>query len=92
MIAVLDETPRVTEAAEKLGITPSALSHRIREVERRLDVPLFLRVNKRLQPTPAVNYLAQVAHRLLADQVRAEEDVRKMARRLLPSYMKAVST
>jgi len=80
MIAVLSETPRVTDAAEKLGITPSALSHRIREAERRLEVPLFMRVHKRLQPTPAVDYLAQVARRMLADQVRAEEDVRKMAR------------
>jgi|LWDU01.1.fsa_nt_gi LysR family transcriptional regulator, regulator for metE and metH len=80
MIAVLSETPRVTDAAEKLGITPSALSHRIREVERRLEVPLFMRVHKRLQSTPAVEYLAQVARRLLADQVRAEDDVRKMAR------------
>ena len=80
MIAVLSDTPRVTDAAEKLGITPSALSHRIREVERRLEVPLFMRVHKRLQPTPAVDYLAQVAKRLLADLVRTEEDVRKMAR------------
>lgn len=80
MIAVLAEVPRVTDAAQKLGITPSALSHRIREVERRLEVPLFLRIRKRLQPTPAVNYLAQVASRLIAEQVRAEEDVRKMAR------------
>ncbi len=80
MIAVLAEVPRVTEAAQRLGITPSALSHRIREVERRLDVPLFLRIRKRLQPTPAVNYLAQVARRLIAEQVRAEEDVRRMAR------------
>ena len=79
MIAVLADTPRVTDAAEKLGITPSALSHRIREVERRLEVPLFMRVHKRLQPTPAVEYLAQVSRRLLADLVRAEEDVRKMA-------------
>lgn len=80
MIAELAATPRVTDAAEKLGITPSALSHRIREVERRLEVPLFLRVRKRLQPTPAVEYLAQVAARLLADLARAEDDVRKMAR------------
>ncbi len=79
MIAALSETPRVTEAAEKLRITPSALSHRIREVERRLEVPLFLRVNKRLRPTPAADYLAQVARRLLADMARAEDDVRKMA-------------
>jgi LysR family transcriptional regulator for metE and metH len=80
MIAVLADTPRVTDAAEKLGITPSALSHRIREAERRLEVPLFMRVHKRLQATPAVEYLAQVARRLLADQLRAEDDVRKMAR------------
>jgi len=79
MIAVLADTPRVTDAAEKLGITPSALSHRIREVERRLEVPLFMRVHKRLQPTPAVEYLAQVSKRLLADLIRTEEDVRKMA-------------
>ncbi len=79
MIAALVENPRVTEAAEKLRITSSALSHRLREVERRLDVPLFLRVNKRLRPTPAADYLAQVAQRLLADLTRAEDDVRKMA-------------
>ena len=79
MIAALAETPRVTEAAERLRITPSALSHRLREVERRLDVPLFLRVHKRLRPTPAADYLAQVAGRLLADLARTEDDVRKMA-------------
>lgn len=76
---MLSETPRVTEAAEKLRITPSALSHRIREVERRLEVPLFMRVHKRLRPTPAADYLAQVAQRLLADMARAEDDVRRMA-------------
>lgn len=80
MMVALDETPRVTEAAEALRITPSALSHRLREVERRLDMPLFMRVHKRLRPTPAADYLAQVARRLLADMARAEEDVRKMAR------------
>ncbi len=79
MIATLAETPRVTEAAEKLRITSSALSHRLREVERRLEVPLFMRVHKRLRPTPAADYLAQVATRLLADLARAEDDVRKMA-------------
>jgi len=80
MIATLAETPRVTEAAERLRITPSALSHRISEVERRLEVPLFNRVNRRLRPTPAADYLAQVASRLLVDMARAEDDVRRMAR------------
>lgn len=79
MIATLADIPRVTEAAEVLRITPSALSHRIREVERRLEMPLFMRVHKRLRPTPAADYLAQVAKRLLLDLARAEDDVRKMA-------------
>ena len=80
MIVALADTPRVTEAAEKLRITPSALSHRLREVERRLEMPLFMRVHKRLRPTPAADYLAQIAKRLLAELSRAEEDVRKMTR------------
>lgn len=80
MIAMLAETPRVTDAAERLGITPSALSHRIREAERRLDVALFTRVHKRLRATPAAEHLAKVAEKLLADQTRAEADARRMNR------------
>ncbi len=78
MIATLATTPRVTDAAERLGITPSALSHRIREAERRLGVPLFSRSHKRLRMTAAAEYLAQVAERLLSDLVRAERDAERM--------------
>ena len=78
MIAALSDTPRVTDAATRLGITPSALSHRIREAERRLGVPLFTRVHKRLRMTPAAEYLAQVAERMLAELSRAEDDARRM--------------
>ncbi len=80
MIAMLADKPRVTDAAERLGITPSALSHRIREAERRLGVPLFARTNKRLRMTPAAEYLARVADQLLANLARAEDDVRRMNR------------
>lgn len=78
MIAMLAKTPRVTDAAEQLGITPSALSHRIREAERRLGVPLFNRSSKRLRMTAAAKHLAQVAERLIADLVRAEHDAERM--------------
>ncbi len=80
MIAVLVQAPRVTDAADRMGITASALSHRIREAERRLGVPLFTRRNKRLRMTPAAEHLAQVAERLLADLARAEDDIRRMNR------------
>lgn len=80
MIATLAKTQRVTDAAEQLGITPSALSHRIREAERRLGVPLFSRSHKRLRMTAAAEYLAQVAERVIADLVRAEQDAERMGR------------
>ncbi|KIC21311.1 LysR family transcriptional regulator [Leisingera sp. ANG-Vp] len=78
LIQAIIETGRITDAAEKLGVTPSALSHRLREAERRLDVPLFTRMHKRLRVTPAAEYLAVVAERILSDLSRAEEDVRRM--------------
>lgn len=80
MIATLAKTQRVTDAAEQLGITPSALSHRIREAERRLGVPLFSRSHKRLRMTAAAEYLAQVAERMVAELVRAEQDAERMGR------------
>ncbi|PVH28041.1 LysR family transcriptional regulator [Pararhodobacter oceanensis] len=78
LIQAIIETGRITDAADKLGVTPSALSHRLREAERRLDVPLFTRMHKRLRKTPAAEYMAVVAERVLADLSRAEEDVRRM--------------
>ena len=78
LIQAIVETGRITDAAEKLGVTPSALSHRLREAERRLDVPLFTRMHKRLRVTPAAEYMAVVAERILTDLSRAEEDVRRM--------------
>ncbi|WP_305985729.1 LysR family transcriptional regulator [Roseibium sp. MMSF_3544] len=78
LIQAIIETGRITDAAEKLGVTPSALSHRLREAERRLDVPLFTRMHKRLRKTPAAEHMAVVAERILSDLSRAEQDVRRM--------------
>ena len=61
LIQAVIETGRITDAAKKLGVTPSALSHRLREAERRLDVPLFTRMHKKLRRTPAADYMAVVA-------------------------------
>ncbi|WP_162933064.1 LysR family transcriptional regulator [Roseovarius sp. EL26] len=80
MIRAIAEHGRVTDAAEALGVTPSALSHRIKEAERRLDVVLFTRMHKRLRMTPAADYLAETADRILSEMDRAEQDVRRMDR------------
>lgn len=80
MIRAIAQHGRVTDAAEALGVTSSALSHRIKEAERRLDVILFTRIHKRLRMTPAAEYLADMADRVLNEMDRAEQDVRRMDR------------
>lgn len=52
-------------AAEELGLTHGAISHRIRELEERLGAPLFQRQGRIMAPTPeAVTLLAQVRQTL----------------------------
>ena len=80
MIRAIAEHGRVSDAAEALGVTSSALSHRIKEAERRLGVVLFTRIHKRLRMTPAAEYLAETADRVLSEMGRAERDVQRMDR------------
>ena len=55
----------VTLAAEELSVTPSAVSHRIRQLESQLGVKLFLRSDFSLSGA-GVAYLAQVRQALKA--------------------------
>lgn len=64
----------VTGAAEALGLTQSALSHQLREAERRLDASLFRRIGKHLRPTPAGERIAGAAEAHLPALAAAEAD------------------
>lgn len=66
----------VTRAGARLHLTQSALSHRLRAAESRLGTPLFLRVGKKMIPTPAGERVLDVARRVLDDLERTENDVR----------------
>lgn len=77
-IRAIDHHGRLGDAAAALNVTPSALSHRIREAERRLGISLYVRAHRRLEPTAAAAYLAQTTARALDDISRAEVDARRM--------------
>ena len=49
----------VTQAAEELHVTPSAVSHRVKQLEQILGTPLFARADFSLTPE-GVEYLAHV--------------------------------
>jgi len=69
----------VAAAASELNVTSSAVSQSIRLLEKELKTQLFLRIGKRLEPTPfvtelclAVNqFLGQLDHVLEGDQIKA---------------------
>jgi LysR family transcriptional regulator for metE and metH len=75
MLVALSETGSVTQAAQRLGITQSAVTHRIAEAQRRLGVMLVKRVGRRVSLTPAAERLHAVALRTLGEIERTEQDV-----------------
>jgi DNA-binding transcriptional LysR family regulator len=60
-----------TKAADRLGITPSALSHTIRALEERLGVRLLARTTRNVAPTEAGERLMRSIAPLF-DQITAE--------------------
>ncbi len=64
MIA-LQEKGTLTEAADALYLTQSALSHQIRYLEKKLNVKLWQRCGRRLRLTPAGELLLQTAQQVV---------------------------
>lgn len=75
LLVALDRHGTVTAAARELGLTQPALSHQIREAERRAGVPLFRRVKKRLLFTWQGQELLASARLVIAELERAEGDL-----------------
>lgn len=68
-----------TAAADRLGFTQPTLSEQVRQLERALKTPLFLRRGRRIVPTPAADTLRPHAERTLAAAEEAERAVRSTA-------------
>jgi LysR family transcriptional regulator, regulator for metE and metH len=75
MLAAIDRHGSLTRAAQSLGITQSALSHHIKEAERRTAVAIFHRVGKRLRFSAIGEELLEAARTILAEVDRVEADL-----------------
>ncbi|HAP61041.1 MAG TPA: SAM-dependent methyltransferase, partial [Cytophagales bacterium] len=53
LIDAIGKEGSLQKAAEILHLTPSALSHQLKELEAQLGTPVFYRTHNRLQFTPA---------------------------------------
>ena len=75
MLVAIDRHGSLTRAAQALGITQSALSHHIKETERRTAVEIFHRVGKRLHLTGIGEELLQAAKAITGEVDRIEADL-----------------
>jgi LysR family transcriptional regulator, regulator for metE and metH len=75
MLVAIDRHGSLIRAAESLGITQSALSHHIKETERRTAVALFHRVNRRLHFTAIGEELLGAAKTITGEVDRVESDL-----------------
>ena len=82
-----------TAAAEELGVTHGAISHRIRALERRLGLTLFHRSGRAMEPArEAVTLLAQVREALAVLQRAIPDRSRSTPGRLVISVHPSLAT
>lgn len=74
ILRVVHQLGTVTAAAEVLHLTPSAVSHQMRELARELAIPILEPEGRRVRLTPAGRLLVDHADALLArwEEARAE--------------------
>ena len=65
----------LTRAAQRLHVTPSALSHHLRDLEQRLGTSLFLRAGRRMVPTDAGQRLGRAAQSVVTELTAAESEI-----------------
>jgi len=78
MIA-LDEKGTLTQAADALFLTQSALSHQIRHLEKKLNVKLWQRCGRRLRLTDAGELLLKTAKQVMPALLQTESALKAMA-------------
>lgn len=79
VIKSLGETGSVSATARELGVTQSAISHRMKEAERRVGSSLFFRDGHSISLNPAGRRLLQSADRILSEVALAERDLGRLS-------------
>lgn len=78
-LMALRETGSLVEAAERVYLTQSALSHQLKDLENRMDAALFVRKTRPVEFTRAGLRLLDLADSILPEVRRAERDIARMA-------------
>jgi len=79
-LAALRGSGSLVDAADRLHLTQSALSHQLKSLEHLLDTELFIRKSKPLQFTPAGQRLLRLADDLLPRVEAAQRDLQRLVK------------
>ena len=77
-LQALRDTGSLVEAAERVFLTQSALSHQLKELEARLECELFARKSRPLRFSEAGKRLLQLADEVMVKLADAERDIKKL--------------
>ena len=75
LIREIAATGNMTRASKKLFLTQPSLSHQLKEIESRLGVKLFLRVNKNMVLTPAGEKILEASRDILPRLALIEKEL-----------------
>lgn len=75
ILLMVAESETLTQAGEKLGITQSAVSQALKQLENQLGAELVVRRSRPLKLTPSGRVLRRYARKLFADMQRMQADV-----------------
>ena len=78
-LVALRDTGSLVEAADRVFLTQSALSHQIKDLETRIGSPLFIRKTRPVRFTTAGRRLLKLADEVLPRVHSAEQDVDRLA-------------
>ncbi|VAW71915.1 Transcriptional activator MetR [hydrothermal vent metagenome] len=78
-IRAIDESNNLAQAAERLHLTQSALSHQIKAVEGYFDIELYRRKHKPLRLSHAGQRLLSLAQRVLVEVEVAEVEMKHLS-------------
>lgn len=91
LIDTVAEVGTLKNAADRLCLTQSALSHQLKELESRLGAQVFYRVNNKLLFTPAGKELRDASREVLDRLENAENNIQEINQDHLKKYVHGYS-
>jgi DNA-binding transcriptional LysR family regulator len=80
------------EAAKRMHLTQSALSHQIRKLEKELDQPLLVRSRPKVHATPAGHLVVAAGERIFAELAGLKEQFSEGNANALPGTLRVASS